>query len=184
MKRVAGWFRARVGAIVALVVLGGVSIGYSFTIDWQQYLDSRPIQHIEVPRGEQAAYAGGTFAIDDLVVIVGDSADGQRYDVTPGTDLVVLDLAITPDPDGDPDGFVGCDIRFEAPSPDGEREWWPEVSNPSTYPDPADPAFGCDVGSGPAYEYRQYFVVPAGGATDGVVQITNWEVLPRALRLH
>lgn len=178
------WLRANARALAVLAVLATASIWYSFTIDWQQYQDGNPTRLVDVPRGEAAEYGGGEFAIDELTVVAGDSADGRRYGVAEGTDLVVLDLTITPDPDGDDEDYVGCDIRFAAPSPDGERIWWPTSSNPTSYPEPEESTFGCNVASGPEYVYRQYFVVPAGGATDGAVQITIWDELPRALRLH
>jgi hypothetical protein len=178
------WLRGNLWALIALAVLATASIWYAFAFDWQSYQDGRPTQPIEVPAGAEGELGGGDFAIERLTVLAGDSDEGRRYDVTEGTDVVVVDLRITPRPDGDPDDFIGCDVRLRAPSPDGEREWWPETSNPTTYPEPEPEAYGCDIAAGPAYTYRQYFVVPAGGAEDGVVQITIREELPRALRLH
>jgi hypothetical protein len=170
--------------LVVLVILATASIWYAFTIDWQQYQDGNPTRLLDVPRGESAEYGGGTFAIDELTVVAGDSSEGREYEVTAGTDLVVVDLSVTPRADGDPDGYVSCDVRFAAPSSDGERIWWPESSNPTSYPESESEAFGCNIAGGPAYVYRQYFVVPSGGATDGAVQITIQEELPLALRLH
>lgn len=183
MSRVTRWLRSNLRVLIVLAVLATASVWYSFTIDWQQYQDGNPTQLLDVPRGEEFEYGGGTFAVDDLIVVAGASSEGREYGVDEGTDLVVLDLAVTPREDGDPDDYVGCDIRFAAPSTDGERIWWPS-SKPTSYPEPEPTAFGCDVASGDPYVYRQYFVVPAGGAADGAVQITIQEELPRALRLH
>jgi hypothetical protein len=184
MSRVRTWLRANLWALVALAVLATASSWYAFAFDWQGYRDGNPTQPIEVASGGEAVYGGGTFVIEQLTVLAGDSADGRRYDVTEGTDVVIVDLGVTPRPDGDPDGFVDCDVRLLAPSPDGEREWWPESFNPTTMPEPETESFSCNIAGGPAFTYRQYFVVPADGATDAVVQITLPEELPRALRLH
>jgi hypothetical protein len=181
---VLGWGRANAWALIALAVLAAASVWYAFAFDWQRYQSSNPTQPVEVASGSEAELAGGVFAIEEIRLLVGDSDEGRRYEVTEGTDVVVLDLRVTPRADGDPDDYVGCEIRYRAPSPAGEREWWPETSNPTTFPEPEPEAFGCDIAAGQAYTYRQYFVVPAGGADNGVVQITIQEELPRVLRLH
>lgn len=184
MRRVLRWGRANAWALIALAVLATASVWYAFAFDWQRYQNSNPTRPIEVPAGADGELGGGVFAIERVTLLAGDSDGGRRYDVARGTDVLVLDLRVTPRAGGDPDDFIGCEIRYRAPSPDGEREWWPETSNPTTFPEPEPEAFGCDIAAGPAYTYRQYFVVPAGGAAGGVVQITVREELPRALRLH
>lgn len=184
MTAVRGWLRRNLWALVALAVLATVSIWYAFTIDWQQYQDGRPTSIIDVPRGKQALYGGARFSIQDMTVLAGDSDDGRQYDVTEGTDVVVLDMSVTPPDGGDPDAYLGCDVKFIAPSPDGERTWWETSTNPTSYPEPAEPVFGCNAAGGPPFIYRTYFVVPAGGAEDGAVLVTIQEELPLALHLH
>jgi hypothetical protein len=178
------WLRRNVWALAALAALMTTSIWYAFTIDWQQYQDGRPTSVIDVPRDKEAIYGGVAFSIKGVVVLEGDSADSTRYEVTPGTDVVVVDLSVTPPAGGDPDDYIGCDVKFIAPSPEGDRTWWASSSNPTTYPDPEDQVFGCNVAGGPAFVYRTYFVVPAGGAKDGAVLVTLLEELPLALHLH
>lgn len=179
-----GWFRANRWALLAVAVLGAGSVAYSFAFDWANYQDNQPSQAVDVPRGESAAYGSGSIALEDVTVLAGDSPEGRQYGVAEGTDVVVVDLRITPDPKGSEDEYATCDIYLRAPSPEGEREWWDTSFNPTTYPEPADNGFGCNLGYGPPYDLRTYFVVPAGGAADSYVLVSSLELLPRALRLH
>jgi hypothetical protein len=179
-----GWFRSNAWALLAVAVLGTGAVLYSFAFDWQNFRNREPHEAVDIPRGEEGQLAGGTFALTDLVVLEGDSDDGRQYGVDEGTDVVVADLRITPDPEGSVDDYVTCDIWFHAPSPDGEREWWASSSNPTTYPEPEVEAYNCNIGGGPAYDLRLYFTVPAGGAEDGFLLVSLLEELPRALRLH
>lgn len=179
-----GWFRSNALALVAVGVFGTGAVLYSFAFDWQNYQNLNPTQAVDVARGEIGELGPGTFELTDLVVLEGDSDDGRRYGVDEGTDVVVADIRITPDPDGDAEAYLMCDLYFHAPSPDGEREWWASSINPTTYPEPETTGYGCNIGSGPAYDLRLYYTVPAGGAEDGWVLVSSSEELPRALRLH
>lgn len=178
------WWRRNLVALIAVVVLGTGAVLFAFAYDWQSYQNANPTQPVDIARGGSGELAGGTFSIGALEVLPGDTDDGRRHGITPGTDVVVLDLDITPRPDGDPDDYVLCEIRLRAPSPAGEREWWPQTFNPTTYPEPEAEGYGCDVAGGDPYRLRQYFVVPAGGAEGAHVLVTVLEELPRALRLH
>jgi hypothetical protein len=178
------WLKSNRWVLIALVVLAAASAWYSFAFDWTRYQDGNPTRILDVPEGKQATYGGGIFSLDDLTVLPGDSPEGEQYGVADGTDLVVVDLNVTPREGGDPEDFVQCEVRLLAPSPDGEREWWPESFNPTTFPDGDPDVFSCNIAGGPAYVYREFFVVPAGGAADAVVQVTLMEELPLALRLH
>jgi len=178
------WLRANLWALVAVAALGTASAVYAFGFDWRDYQERNPTQPIEIARGDTGELGAARFVIDDVIVLEGDSADGRRYGVTAGTDVVVADLRITPDPEGGEDDYAFCDVVYRAPSPDGEREWWPQTTNPTSYPDPGESAFGCQVGFGPEYRIRMYFTVPAGAAEGGYVQVTTPEELPRALRLR
>jgi hypothetical protein len=178
------WFRSNAWALLAVAVLGTGAALYSFAFDWQNYQNNNPTQPVDVARGEVGVLGAGTFELSDLVVLEGDSDEGRRYGVDEGTDVVVADIRITPDPEGVADAYETCDLYFHAPSADGEREWWASSSNPTTYPEPEATGYGCNIGSGPAYELRLYYTVPAGGADDGWVLVSSSAELPRALRLH
>ena len=111
-------------------------------------------------------------------------ADKIDLRVAPGTDVLIADVEVTPDPAGSEDDYVICDLYLHAPSPDGERGWWPTTINPTTYPEPESNPFSCQMGYGPAYTMRLYYTVPAGGAEGGYLSVTSPEELPRALRLY
>lgn len=177
-----GWLRRNLWALIAFAVLATASVGYAFAFDWQRYQDRNPTQPVLVPRGESADYGGIAFALEEFTLLEGDSADGRRYGVAEGTDVVIAVVRITPDPEGDPEGYVSCEFRLRAPSPEGEREWWPESGNPTTLPEPETEGYGCLAG-GPDYVLRSYYVVPAGGAEGSNLQVTVPGELPRALRL-
>jgi hypothetical protein len=181
---VSAWFRSNRWALLAVVLLGAASVAYSFAFDWVNYQNYQPSQATDVARGEPGVLGNGTIVLDSVTILSGDSAEGRQYGVTEGTDVVVADLRITPDPNGSEDDYVSCDIYLRAPSPDGEREWWDTSFNPTTYPEPADNGYGCNLASGPAYDLRTYFVVPAGGAAGGYLLVSSLELLPKALRLH
>lgn len=178
------WFRSQAWALLAIAVLGTGAVLYSFAFDWQHHQDLNPTQPVDVARGEVGVLGAGTFELTELVVIEGDSDDGRRYGVDEGTDVVIADVHITPDPDGAEEDYVVCDLYFHAPSPDGEREWWASSYNPTTYPEPEDNGYGCNIGSGAAYNLRFYYTLPAGGAEGGFVLVSSPESLPRVLRLH
>ena len=183
--------KTRILKFSALAVLLAASIGWAFAWDWPNYQRFNPTSVVDVPRDKQSTIDGVAFSLADLIVIEGDSDEGRRYDVAEGTDLVVADLRVTPREAREPDEVNGCDVRFHAPSPDGEREWRPASSGASTYPEQADEdVFGCqvvageDVVAGEPYVWRQFFVVPAGGAADGYLEVTIQSELPLALHLH
>jgi hypothetical protein len=178
------WFRTNRWALLAVIVLGTGAVLYSFAFDWVNYQNRQPTQAVDIARGEPGTLGAGTIVLEDLVVLAGDSEDGRRYDVAAGTDVVVADLRITPDPDGSEDDYETCDFFLHAPSPAGEREWWETSFNPTTYPEPADNGFGCNLGYGAAYSLRTYFVVPAGGAENAYILASSEALLPRALRLR
>ncbi|MEO8262513.1 MAG: hypothetical protein ABI566_08070 [Pseudolysinimonas sp.] len=187
MTRVGSWFRSNLWALLAVTVLGTGAVLYSFAFDWVSFQNRQPNEAVDIPRGEPGTLGAGTIVLEDLVVLAGDSDDGRRYDVAEGTDVVVADLRITPDPEGSEDNeddYQTCDFFFRAPSPVGEREWWQTSYNPTTYPEPEDNGYGCNLGYGEAYDLRTYFVVPAGGADGGYVLASSEVLLPRALRLH
>lgn len=183
MKRVRGWLRSNVWALVVIVVCGAASVWYSFAFDWARFQNGNPTQIIDVPSGKQATYAGGTFSLAGLTILKGDSPEGRTYDVLEGTDVVVVDVRVTPRENGDPDDYISCDVRLDAPSPEGVREWWPH-SNPTTYSDGDPDVFGCDFSSGSTFTYRQFFQVPTGAADDPTVVIFALGELPLALHLH
>ena len=178
------WLRANARVLGVLAVLAAASIWFAFAFDWTHYQNSHPTSIIDVPDGKQATLGPGTFSLGGAVVLAGDSPEGRTYGVAEGTDVVVVDVRVTPGHDADPDAHLGCDVRLLAPSPDGERRWWAESFNPTTYPDGDPEVFGCDVARGEAFTYRQFFVVPAGGADDSTVEIRILEELPRVLHLH
>jgi hypothetical protein len=178
------WVRANLRVLIVLVVLAAASIWYAFAFDWSDYQDSNPTRILDVPDGKQATLGPGTFSLSEVDVLEGDSPAGSGYGVAEGTDVVVVDVRVTPGHDPDPDAYLGCDVRLLAPSPDGERTWWPESFNPTTYPDGDPDVFGCNVARGTAFTYRQFFVVPAGGADDHTVEVTIPAELPRVLHLH
>lgn len=185
MTTVGSWAKANRWALVAVAVLGAASVWWSFAWDWAGYQSHRPTQIVDVPRDKQATYSGAVFSIADVDVLEGDSSQGARYGVAEGTDVVVVDLSVTPREGGDPEDTLLCEVRLQAPSSAGTREWWPESSNPTSYPDGDPDVFGCNIAGGPRYELREFFVVPAGGAdSDAMLQVTLLEELPLALRLH
>jgi hypothetical protein len=185
MSGVRTWLRGNRWTLIALVVLAAASVWWSLRWDWQEYQDNTPTKVIDVARGDVAAYDGGTFSLYDLVVLEGDTERGRQYGVLEGTDVVVADIEITPRPGGDPDDFVSCDIDLLAPSPQGQREWRPEVSDPTTYGPGYSGATGCNISGGPSYILRQYYVIPAGGAdVDPTLQVTILEAIPLTLHLH
>jgi hypothetical protein len=176
--------RSNAWALVAVAVLGAGAVSYSLAFDWRGYQENNPTQPVDVAPREVGTLGAATFQLTSFRLIEGDSRDGQRYDVPEGTDVVVADLHIVPDPAGDPDeDYAPCDLLLRAPSPEGEREWW-KVSNPTTLPEPEGLAFGCNTAGGEPFDLRVYYVVPAGGATDAYLLVTTPEELPRALRLH
>ena len=184
MTGVRRWLRSNTWSLLAIAVFGTGAVLYSFAFDWQNYQSHQPHEAVDVPRGEVGTLGAGTFELTDLVVLEGDSDDGRRYGVDDGTDVVIVDLHITPDPEGTEDDYLGCDTVFQAPSPVGQREWWASTSNPTSYPAPEVEAYGCNFGGGPPHNLRLYFTVPAGGADGGWVLVSLPEELPRALRLH
>ena len=179
------WFRSNVWALVVLVPLIVGSVWFSFSTDWADFQDGNPTRILDVPSGKQATYGGGTFYLEQLRVIAGDSQEGKTYGVVDGTDVVVVDVHVTPIEGGDSDDSIGCDVHLMAPFGSGSREWWPESSNPTTFPDGDPDVFGCDIAGGPDYTYREFFVVPAGAADVApIVQVTILKELPLALHLH
>lgn len=184
MTRVRGWLRGNVWALVVIVVLGTVSVWYAYAFDWANYQNHNPTRILDVPAGKQATYGDATFSLAEVSILKGDSPEGEQYGVVEGTDVVVVDVRATPPASGDPEDYLGCDIRLLAPSPQGEREWWPESFNPTSYPDGDPDVFGCNVAGGSAYTYRQFFVVPADAADDPTVSVTIRELLPLVLHLH
>lgn len=184
MTRVRTWLKAHRWSLAALLVLATASVWYSLAFDWTGYQDSRATRILDVPSGKQATYGGGVFSVHELRVLAGDSDEGRSYGVAEGTDVVVVDLNITPREDGDPEDYVQCELRLRAPSPDGEREWWPETINPTSFPLGDPDVFSCNIAGGDPYVYRVFFVVPSGGAEGAYVQVTLTEELPLALHLH
>ena len=184
MSALRRWVRSNAWALLAVAVLGAGAVVYSFAFDWQNYQNLNPTQPVDVARGEVGTLGAGKFELTDVVVLEGDSVEGVRYGVEEGTDVVIADVHITPDPEGEEDDYVVCDLYFHAPSPAGEREWWASSFNPTTYPEPEDNGYGCNIGSGPAYDLRLYYTLPAHGAKDGFVLVSSPEELPRALRLR
>jgi hypothetical protein len=177
--------RANGWALGALAVLTAASVWWSFAWDWTSYQQHRPSQAVDVPPGGQARLGPADFALKRLVVLEGDSAQGRAFGVQPGTDVVVADLVVTPAMRRGVDDTRLCELRLLAPSPDGEREWWPATSNPTTFPEGDPGVYGCDIAGGSSYLLREFFVVPADGADgDAVLLVTVREELPRALRLH
>lgn len=171
--------------LVALVVLVAVSVWWSFRWDWQHVQDSNPTKVTDVARGDHGEFLGADVTLLGLKVLAGDSPEGRAYGVAEGTDVVIADLRIDPRPAKKPDDFDSCDVVLHAPSPDGEREWGTEVSNPTTYPGTTEGAVSCNLVGDAPYVLRNYFVVPGGGAdVDPYVQITVLAELPRALHLH
>jgi hypothetical protein len=178
------WLRRNLWTVIALAVLGTASTLYAFAFDWRAYQDRRPTQPVDVARGDTGTLGAATFRLLDVVYLQGDSDGGRRYDVAEGTDVLIADVEVTPDPGGTDEDYVICDIYLHAPSPDGEREWWSTTTNPTTYPEPESNPFSCQMGYGPAYTIRLYFTVPVGGAEGGYLSVTSPEELPRALRLY
>jgi hypothetical protein len=183
--------RTRIVKYTALAVLVAASIGWAFAWDWQNYQRYNPTAIVDVPRDAEESIDGAVFSLADLKVIEGDSDEGRRYAVAAGTDLVIADLRVSPREPRTADEIGRCEVRYHAPSPDGEREWRPALSNATTYPPQADEnVFGCTVvaddefAAGEPYVWRNFFVVPAGGAVDGYLQVTVLGELPRALHLH
>ena len=183
--------KTRIVKYAALAVLVAASIGWAFAWDWQNYQRYSPTAVVDVPRDKQSTIDGVAFSLADLTVIEGDSAEGRRYDIAEGTDIVVADLRVTPRDAREPGEYNNCEAVYRAPSPDGEREWRPALSGATTYPDQADDdVFGCqvvagdDVVAGEPYVWRQLFSVPAGGAADGYLEVTIPSELPLALHLH
>jgi hypothetical protein len=184
MTRIRSWVRANVWALIIIAIAGAASVWYSFAFDYARVQNNSPTSIVDVPNGTDAVYDGGRFSLSGLRVLTGDSAEGQHYGVVEGTDVVVVDVHVTPREDGDPDGFVECELHLLAPSPEGEREWWADSSNPTTYPDGNPDVFSCNYAGGDGYTYRAFFTVPAGGADDPTVLLFNLEALPLALHLH
>lgn len=184
MSRFRGWARRNLWTSVALVVLGTASVVYAFAFDWREYQERTPTQPVDVPRGEVGTLGAARFQVEEIVYLEGDSDEGRRYGVAEGTDVLIADVRVTPDPAGTENDYVICDIYLHAPSPDGEREWWGSTSNPTSYPGDELNPFSCQMGYGPEYVIQLYYTVPAGGAVGGYLQVTSPEEIPRALRLY
>ncbi len=169
--------------LIALVVLIPAALAAALSVDAWGYIRSRPFVSTDLSAGQTGRLGDLEVELVGSLIITGNSADGNDIGVPPGADLVIARLRMDPGPVVD-DGLGECDVAFVSPSPAGDRRWNANAFNETDYTIDEPYVTSCPLGSGAPYEYQTMFLVPAGAADNGWIEVTTWSTLPQALRLR
>lgn len=180
------WLRREALAVVLVLVLGAASVAWTLRQDWAPYQRSLPTDLTRAAAGEQGRFHGTGFTVTGTRVVAGDGDRGGRLGLAPDAALLVVTLAVEPDPDPD-QALPTCELDLVEDRGGGTR-WDPAGFGDVDYSVPDRYESYCDTEATAPYALQVAFVLPAtvtdGDLADLEVEVSSFSLVPEALRLR
>ena len=178
-----GWVRELVALAVALALAAG-AVAWTLRLNWFPYRDKQPVQITRVTAGESGVLGASELTVTETKLIAGDSERGQRLEVAEDATLVIVSLDVVPQlesKDPQPCRLLLVDPRAKS---DLEETRWDTASfSDTSYSAPDRFESYCDDATEP-YALQMTYVVPTEVASSVELEVTDLELIPRALRLE